>query len=47
MGDNLSRYALLIGLTIPITFTNLGLNNKMISFESLFKVIDLKGENRK
>ena len=47
MGDNLSRHALLIGLTIPIIFTNLGLNNKMISFESLFKVIDLKGENRK
>ena len=43
----MSRQSLLIGLTIPIIFTNLGLSNKMISFESLFKVSDLKGGNRK
>ena len=47
MGDRLPCQSLLTGLTVPIIFTTLGLSNKMISFESLFKVSDLKGGNRK
>ena len=47
MGDDLSRQSLLIGLTIPVIFTNLGRSRKMISFVSWFKVSDVKGWNRK